>query len=151
MPSAEDDAPDESASPALPETWFPVIGVGASAGGLDALKRLLPNVRPDCGMAFVVVQHLSPDYRSLLSELLAASTSLPVTQVDQETAVEPNHIYVIPPNATLTIEQGRLELERPAHRNPVDDLLLSLARDQGERAAGVILSGTGSDGTIGLR
>ena len=72
-------------------------------------------------------------------------------QVDQETEVQPNHVYVIPPNATLTIQDGRLQLERPTHRNPIDDLLTSLARDQGERAAGVILSGTGSDGTIGLR
>jgi chemotaxis response regulator CheB len=89
MSPPEDEAPQESKAPALPENWHPIIGIGASAGGLDALKRLLPNVAPDSGMAFIVVQHLSPDYRSILSELLAASTRLPVLQVERETAVEP--------------------------------------------------------------
>jgi two-component system CheB/CheR fusion protein len=151
MASPEDEVPEETQVPELPENWCPIVGIGASAGGLDALKRLLPKVAPDSGMAFIIVQHLAPDYRSILSELLGASTRLPVMQVDEETALQPNHVYVIPPNATLTVQEGRLQLDRPAHRNPIDDLLTSLARDQGERAAGVILSGTGSDGTIGLR
>jgi two-component system CheB/CheR fusion protein len=152
MPSPEDEAPAKLGEEApAAETWCPIIGIGASAGGLDALKRLLPKVVPDCGMAFIIVQHLAPDYRSILSELLAPSSKLPVTQVEEDMAVEANHVYVIPPNAALTVQDGHLQLERPAHRNPIDELLASLARDQGERAAGVILSGTGSDGTIGLR
>jgi len=82
MPSPENEVPSQSAEPASAasmETWCPIVGIGASAGGLDALKRLLPNVAPDCAMAFIIVQHLAPDYRSILSELLAASSKLPVT------------------------------------------------------------------------
>src|SRR4051794_21796556 len=108
MPSPEDEAPEQAGSARIAETWFPIVGIGASAGGLDALKRLLPNVAANAGMAFIVVQHLSPDYRSILSELLGAATSLPVEQVDKEIAVEPNHVYVIPPNAALTVREVRI-------------------------------------------
>jgi two-component system CheB/CheR fusion protein len=133
----------------------PIIGIGASAGGIDALKRLFPGFPPECGMAFVVVLHLDPDHESALSEVLARGSALPVTPIENDTQVEPDHVYVIPPNAALTIQDGRLLLNKPAaprgQRNAIDEFLISLARDQGENAACVILSGTGSDGTLGLR
>jgi two-component system, chemotaxis family, CheB/CheR fusion protein len=141
--------------PPRARTICPIVGIGASAGGVAALRRLFPNVAPGCDMAFVVVQHLDPDHSSALAEVLARSTSLPVAQIEDDTAVAPNRIYVIPPNAVLTIRDGRLLLAPPAtprgQRNPIDEFFTSLARDQGENAACVILSGTGSDGTLGLR
>ncbi len=154
---------DETTTPAQPDELlparadlgFPIVGIGASAGGIDALRRLFPNVAPTSGMAFVVVLHLDPHHASVLPEVLARSTSLPVTQIEDDTAVEPDHVYVIPPNAALTIRDGHLLLARPAaprgQRNPIDEFFTSLARDQAENAACVILSGTGSDGTLGLR
>jgi len=157
------DEMDETTPPAEPaegrprqaELPCPIVGIGASAGGIDALRRLFPNVAPDSGMAFVVVQHLDPDHGSVLAEVLARSTSLPVAQIEDNVAVDPDHVYVIPPNAALTIRGGRLVLAPPAaprgQRNPIDEFFTSLAHDQGENAACVILSGTGSDGTLGLR
>ena len=133
----------------------PIVGIGASAGGIDALQRFFPAVEPDCGIAFVVVQHLDPNHRSILAEVLSRVSRIPVRQIENDTTVEPNAVYVIPPNATLTLEHRRLRLAKPAEprgqRNPIDGFLISLARDQAENAACVILSGTGSDGTIGLR
>jgi two-component system CheB/CheR fusion protein len=134
-----------------------IVGVGASAGGIDALKRMFTHVEPGCGMAFVVVLHLDPDHGSVLSEIVARSSPLPVKEIGDHTPVQTDHVYVIPPNATLTIEDGHLLLARPVvatsrgHRNTIDEFFTSLARDRGENAACVILSGTGSDGTIGLR
>src|SRR6187455_3446495 len=93
-----------------PARNFPVVGVGASAGGIDALKRMLPKLEAGCGMAFVVVQHLAPSHGSVLGELLARSSSLPVAQIETDTEVQPGHIYVIPPNTSLTIHDGRLRL-----------------------------------------
>ena len=133
----------------------PVVGIGASAGGIEALQRFFRAVPPDSGTAFVVVQHLAPDHPSTLAALLSRTTRLPVIQVDQDVAVAPDAVYVIRPNATLTLAKRRLHVGVPdeprGQRNPIDDFLLSLARDQGENAACVILSGTGSDGTVGLR
>ncbi len=147
------------AMPDDPETGTgascPIVGIGASAGGIDALRRLFPKVESGCGMAFIVVQHLDPHHASALAEILARCTSVPVTQIEDESMVEPDHVYVIPPNASLTIRNGRLLLASPSaprgHRNPIDELFISLAHDQAENAACVILSGTGSDGTLGLR
>ena len=133
----------------------PIIGVGASAGGIDALQRLFRLVPPDCGMAFVVVQHLDPEHKSLLPEVLGHASRLPVRSIEPDMPVEANTVYVIPPNAALAIEQGRLQLGAPTaargFRTPIDDFLTSLATDQGANAACVILSGSGSDGTQGLR
>jgi len=149
--------PAEPANQLLPraEAPCPIVGIGASAGGIDALRRLFRNIAPGCGMAFVVVQHLDPDHGSVLAEVLGRSTSLSVMQIEDNTAVEPDHVYVIPPNAALTIHDGRLLLALPAaprgQRNPVDEFFTSLARDQEENSACIILSGTGSDGTLGLR
>jgi two-component system, chemotaxis family, CheB/CheR fusion protein len=133
----------------------PIVGIGASAGGIDALGRLFPQVDPNTDLAFIVVMHLDPEHKSMLPAILARSTSLPVTQIRNETKVEPRHIYVIPPNSSLSIRDGRLllaPLNPPrGSRNVIDEFFTLLARDQGENAACVVLSGTGSDGTVGLR
>ncbi|MBV8397916.1 MAG: hypothetical protein JOZ17_04140, partial [Acetobacteraceae bacterium] len=151
--TASQDLPNEPR--AVPGTNCPVVGIGASAGGIDALRHLLPNVDPSCSFAFIVVLHLDPDHKSFLADVIGRSTSLPVVQIKDRMAVESGHIYVIPPNAGLNIHDGRLLLTPPTalrgQRNVIDEFFTSLARDQGEKAACVILSGTGSDGTIGLR
>jgi two-component system CheB/CheR fusion protein len=133
----------------------PVVGIGASAGGISALKILLPRLAPDSGLAYVIVQHLDPNHESVLSALLARTAPVPVTEVVDRTALQPDHVYVIPPNKTLTIVDDHLLLgpavEHIGYRAPIDAFFHSLALARGENAAGVILSGTGSDGTIGLR
>ncbi len=133
-----------------------VVGMGASAGGLEAFEQYFTHMPPDSGMAFVLVQHLAPDHTSLLPELLAKYSRMPVRQVKAETPVTPDHLYVIPPNTTLTIKGGILHVESPpveprGHRTPIDHFFRSLAADQGENAVCIILSGTGTDGTLGLQ
>lgn len=130
----------------------PVVGIGASAGGLEALEQLFAHVPPEPGVAFVVISHLAPHLPSLMPELLAKQTALPVSAAEDGTLVEPDHVYVIPPNAALTLEHGALRVEaRAARTNLIDTFLRSLAEDRGEGAIGVILSGTGSDGSLGLK
>src|SRR5438552_18081613 len=133
---------------------FPIVGVGASAGGLEAFTQLLRALGPGTGMAYVLVQHLDPSHESALTELLAKATEMPVRQVTDATPVEPNHVYVIPPNVDMIISQGILRLtartETRGYHMPIDRFLRSLAEDQGSNAIGVILSGTASDGTLGL-
>ena len=132
-----------------------VVGVGASAGGLEALQRFFSNMPTDLNAAFVVVQHLSPDFKSFMVELLSKHTRLPVCRAAHDVKVERNHVYLIPPKATLTIAQGRLQLgEQDSRRGlslPIDNFFRSLAEDQQHRAIAVVLSGTGSDGTAGVR
>ena len=134
---------------------FAVVGIGASAGGLEAFTRLLKALPGDTGMAFVLIQHLDPKHPSLLSEILSRASALPVTSAADDMAVEPNHVYVMPENADMEIDQGILRLARregdKGHHLPIDGFLKSLARDQRGRAIGVILSGTASDGVVGLR
>jgi two-component system CheB/CheR fusion protein len=134
---------------------FPIIGIGASAGGLEALESFITHVPPDCGMAFVIVQHLDPKRKDLLPELLQRMTVMKVTQIKDRTLVRPNCIFVIPPNKDLSILHGMLHLLDSAVtrglRMPIDYFFRSLAQDQQERSIGVILSGMGSDGTQGLR
>src|SRR5579862_4338248 len=133
---------------------FPIVGVGASAGGLVAYTELLLNLPLDTGMAFVLVQHLDPEHESALTDILARATALPVQEATNELEVEANRVYVIPPNTTLSIERGTLKLEtRKPARTPhhsIDLFFESLAQDAHERAIGVVLSGTASDGTLGL-
>jgi len=132
---------------------FPIVGVGASAGGLEAFTQLLKALGSGTEMAYVLVQHLDPSHESALPELLAKATEMPVRQVTDAKPVEPNHVYVIPPNVDLTISRGILRLTPRAekgHHMPIDRFLRSLAEDQGSNAIGVILSGTASDGTLGL-
>ncbi|HSD60369.1 MAG TPA: chemotaxis protein CheB, partial [Burkholderiales bacterium] len=138
-----------------PATVFPVVGFGASAGGLEALTQVFNHLPGDTGMAFVVIQHLDPTHRSMLRELLAKTTPMPVVEVKEGLEVAPNHVYVIPPNAHMAISEGRLRLlERGGGRGshmPIDAFFRSLADERGALAIGVILSGAASDGTLGLR
>ena len=134
---------------------FLTVGIGASAGGLEAFQTFFRQMDENSGMAFVLISHLAPDHDSLLSELLAKETQMTVLQVKEEVRLQPNQVYVIPPNATLTVDGGILRLSTPAqargHRAPINIFFRSLAEDQGENAVCVILSGTGSDGTIGMK
>ena len=134
---------------------FPMVGIGASAGGLEALEALFKAMPADTGCAFVVVVHLDPTHVSLLPELLQKHTKLFVEQVKDGTPVQPNHIYVIPPNKALTILHGTLhllDLVQPRGANlPIDSFFRSLAADQQRHAVCIILSGTGTDGTLGLK
>ncbi len=132
-----------------------IVGLGASAGGLEPLGQFLGNVPPVSGLAYVVVQHMDPTHKAMLSELLQRSTSMPVHEVTQLQHVDPDTVYVIPPNAELTLTSGVLRLAEPSQprgmRLPIDVLFSSLARELGDRAIGVVLSGMGSDGTLGLQ
>ena len=134
---------------------FPIVGIGASAGGLEALKLFLSHVPVNSGMAFVIVQHLDPKRKGMLVEILQRNTPMPVEQVKDRTRVKPNCVYVIPPNKEMSILHGILHLLEPvsAHglRLPINYFFHSLAEDQNERSIGVILSGMGSDGSLGLR
>jgi two-component system CheB/CheR fusion protein len=118
-------------------TDFPVVGVGASAGGLEAFRNLLKALPTDTGMAFVLVQHMDPAHESLLNQLLSKATAMPVSQVAGRTPLEPNRVYVIPPNRDLTIDRGVLGLTdlRSGHM-PIDKFFSALASDQVRRAAG---------------
>jgi two-component system, chemotaxis family, CheB/CheR fusion protein len=142
-------------SQAQPGPSFPIVGLGASAGGLEAFEQFFGQVPKECGIGFVVVQHLDPTHKGILVELLQRSTAVPVIQIKDGMRVEANHVYVIPPNKDLSILHGVLHLLEPAAarglRLPIDFFFRSLAADQRERAVGVILSGMGSDGTLGLR
>jgi two-component system, chemotaxis family, CheB/CheR fusion protein len=131
-----------------------IVGVGASAGGLEAITELLSHLPDDTGMAFVVIQHLDPKHESHLAELLAKESKMPVSEVKGETHIEANHVYVISPRCNLGISDGVLHTSprAPSGRNmPVDAFLRDLAADCGRRALGVILSGSASDGTQGLQ
>ena len=134
---------------------FLVVAIGASAGGLEALEDFFGHMPADAGMGFVVIQHLAPDHKSVLAQLLARYTEMPVEQVQNDTEVVPDRVYVIPPNNTLTINGGVLGLEPPseprAQRTPIDSFFSSLAHDRGENAVCIMLSGTGTDGTRGLK
>jgi len=140
---------------APPGRAFPVIGIGASAGGLEALERFLSQVPKSSGLAFVIVQHLDPTRQGIMPELLQRTTSMKVIQVRDRTLVQPDCVYVIPPNKDMSILHGVLHLLEPVSprglRLPVDFFLRSLAQDRQEHSIGVILSGMGSDGTLGLR
>jgi two-component system CheB/CheR fusion protein len=150
------DARAASAASAAPvRERFPVIGLGASAGGLEAFEQFFRAMPADSGMGFVVVQHLDPSHASILSEILQRSTGMPVVEAEDEMVVAPNRVHVIPPNRDMAIFHGMLRLSVPTEprgqRMPIDAFLRSLAEDQGEDAVGIVLSGTGTDGTLGLR
>ena len=140
---------------ANPPPLFAIVGIGASAGGLESISVLLRNLRTDTGMAFVIVQHLGPHLQSSLPILLEKTTAMPVVEVRDHLPVEPNHVYVLTPNYDVILEKRRLRLlRRPKSERlhlPIDHFLQSLATEEQDRAIGVVLSGTGSDGTLGLR
>ena len=131
---------------------FPIAGIGASAGGLDAIKKLLESLPQDTGLAFVIVQHLATNQESMLPEILARSTQMPVNKIEGGMVIEPNQVYVIPAGKIITIENGHLKLQpKGISLKPIDEFLCSLALERKTHAIGIILSGTGSDGTEGLK
>ena len=134
---------------------FPIVGIGASAGGLEALEQFFSNMPDDSGMAFVVIQHLDPNHVSIMPELLQRITSMKVFQATDRLKVKANCVYVIPPNKSLSLLNGALHLFDPIEtrglRLPVDFFFRSLANDQQQRSIGIILSGMGSDGSMGLK
>jgi len=137
--------------PSLP---FPVVGIGASAGGIEATSQLLKSLTPNPGLSFLVVLHLQPDHASCLAEILAKTTPLKVSEATSGTRVQVDHAYIIPPNCVMTIHDGSIVLERRPMRGPhmpIDHLFRSLAETQYRRAIGVILSGGGTDGTLGFQ
>ena len=131
------------------------MGLGASAGGLEAFKQFFTHMPGDSGMAFVLVSHLDPDHASMMTELLRRFTPMPVAEAGDGMRVMANRVYVIPPNRYLSMDRGALRLSTPPEprglRLPIDAFFRSLAEDQGDRAVCVILSGNGTDGTLGLR
>lgn len=133
---------------------FPIVGIGGSAGGLEAFTQLLERLPADTGMAFVFIQHLYPDHESALPQILGRATTMPVNEATPGVVVRPNEVYVIPPNATMSLSRGRLELKpREAPRMPhhsIDFFFQSLAQEQHEGAIGVVVSGNATDGTNGL-
>jgi two-component system, chemotaxis family, CheB/CheR fusion protein len=132
---------------------FPIVGIGASAGGLEAFKELLTSLPEKAGMAYVLVPHLDPAHHSVLAEILSRCTKIPIAEVLEGMRAEKDHIYVIPPNKALGIAGGKFTLfEREASHSPhlpIDYFLTALADDRGDQAVGIILSGTASDGTQG--
>jgi two-component system CheB/CheR fusion protein len=136
-------------------TDFPIVGIGASAGGVEALEAFFAAMPAENGMAFVVVMHLDPTHASWLADIIGRRTSMPVTAAREGEAVQPGQVYVLPPGAIVSISQGRLHLRergaRAAERAPVDIFFNSLAEDCGENAVGIVLSGSGSDGTLGIK
>lgn len=152
-------ARDSSVVPVQPrpnfKNFFPVVGVGASAGGLEAFSAFLTNLPQNTGMAFILVQHLDPSHGSALEEILSRKTKIPVHDVTDGVRVEPNHVYIMPANTDMILQDGALRLSprtvsRGQHR-PIDHFLRSLAEDCGDRSISVILSGTASDGTAGCK
>jgi chemotaxis methyl-accepting protein methylase len=147
--------PEKEPTSSQQDPPFPIAGIGASAGGLEALEQFLGHVPEGSGMAFVIVQHLDPTHKGIMPELLQRATSMEVFQVRDRMRVRPECVYVIPPNKDMSILHGVLHLFEPTAprglRLPIDLFLRSLAEDRQERSIGVILSGMGSDGTMGLR
>jgi len=137
------------------DEMLPIVGIGASAGGLNALKKFFDNVPRDSGLAWVVVVHLSPEHKSMLAELLQPHVNMPVIQVSKTMKLEPDKVYVIPPNANLNTIDTHLRLsaleDKRNERAPIDHFFVTLAKVHDGKAIGVILTGTGSDGTIGLK
>lgn len=134
-----------------------IVGIGASAGGLQAIEELVQRLAADTGVAFVIIQHLSPDYKSMMAELLGKFTSMPILKIEDGMTVQANHIYIIPPRKNIRIFHGKLLSTDQTARDqgqlnlPIDIFFESLAEDQKEKAIGVVLSGTGSDGTRGIK
>lgn len=155
MAIGDDTGSGEQVPPSSPAGDFPVVAIGASAGGLDALRRFFEAAPPESGMAFIVVQHLDPTHPSMLVELLAKYTAMTVQHAVDGMPIERDCVYVIPPGAYLSVRDGAVRLSEPHERHgarlPFDFLLHSLAEEFGDRAICVVLSGTGADGSLGLK
>ena len=147
-------AAENPMSMARPEERPFIIGIGASAGGLEALSQLFPNLPKNLGLTYVVVQHLSPTYRSMMAQLLGRETTMPVKDIEDGAIPEPNTVYITPPNRNVTLNGGRFRLVEPAKESlpkpSVNLFFASLAEEAGESTIGIILSGTGSDGASGI-
>jgi two-component system CheB/CheR fusion protein len=134
---------------------YPIVAIGASAGGLEAITQLLKNLSPDTGMAYVYIQHLDPNHKSMLSSILAKATKMKVVQAEHMVAIEANHVFIIPPDKNMLIVDGVIQLNerepRPAINMPIDQFFVSLAEKQKEGSIGIVLSGTANDGTVGLK
>ena len=147
--------PNGRALPKRTSIDFPVVALGASAGGLDAFKKFFDALPANSGMAFVLIQHLDPTHESMMVDLLAGHTPMKVLQATDGMQLERDHVYLIPPGAYLAISDGTLRLSKPLERHgarmPFDFFLRSLAEECGERAICAILSGTGTDGSLGLK
>src|ERR1051326_7409370 len=141
--------------PTTADERFPIVGMGASAGGIEALQAFFERMPPDSGMGFVVVQHLASKRDSMLAEILSHRTQMPVQEAAEGMPVRPDHVYVIPPDALLSIRAGVLHLapipDTSGIRMSIDRFFASLAEDQGDNAVCIVLSGSGTDGTLGLR
>lgn len=136
------------------QSSFPTVAIGASAGGLEAITELLKNLPSDTGMAFIYVQHLSPDHKSLLTPILSKATSMKVQEIDHMDKIKPDNLFVIPYNKGIEVTDGHIKLVPRAERsspNSIDNLFTSLAEAQKERVIGIILSGSASDGTLGMK
>ncbi|MFP4448872.1 MAG: chemotaxis protein CheB [Bacteroidales bacterium] len=151
----ENTVPNKNNKQTQPKTGCPIVGIGASAGGLEALEPFFANVPEDSGLAYVVIQHLDPNHVAMLPELLQRSTEMKVFQATDQMQVKPNHVYVIPPNKSMSVLNGCLYLFEPFEvrglKLPIDYFFRSLADDQNENSIAVILSGMGSDGSSGLK
>ncbi|RPI91131.1 MAG: chemotaxis protein CheR, partial [Spirochaetales bacterium] len=151
------DSPSDNESIRPPVSRFPIVGIGASAGGLAAFEAFFSGMpaNTEPGMAFVLVQHLAPDHKSILADLIRKYTSMQVFEVEDGMTVRPNCAYIIPPGHDMAFLNGTLQLLEPSaprgQRLPIDFFFRSLALDQQERSIGIVLSGTGSDGTLGVR
>lgn len=139
----------------VPKEDFPVVGIGASAGGLAAFEAFFSTMPDNPGIAFVLIQHLDPNHKSIPSAMIRRFTNMPVYEVEDKIAVKPNCVYVIPPNNDMVYRESALHLlesaEPHSRRMPIDSFFCSLAKEKREQAIGVVLSGTGSDGTLGIR
>jgi two-component system, chemotaxis family, CheB/CheR fusion protein len=155
MPKSRKNEPDDEPSRVEGKKDFLVVGIGASAGGIQALRDFFAHVPSDSGMAYVVILHLSPDHDSQLAEVLQSTAPIPVTQVEKRVAVEPNHVYVIPPNKNLEIKNAHIDvanmMSSQVRRAPVDIFFRTLAESHGPRAVSVVLSGTGANGSMGMK
>src|SRR5665647_1374977 len=153
-PNSKETAKGKATAP-VENTDFPIVGIGASAGGLEALEQFFENMPKDCGMAFVIIQHLDPTRIGIMPELLQRITPMKVVQVVDRIKVKPNCVYVIPPNKSMSMLNGALYLFEPVEthglRLPIDVFFRSLADDRQEKSIGIILSGMGSDGSLGMK
>ena len=154
---SSDSVPDARIQPEkdTPSTRFPIVGLGASAGGVEAFEQFFRACPANSGMAFVLIPHLDPCHQSLLTEIIQRITPMPVCEAADKECVQANHVYIIPPNREMAMVNGMLQLFEPSqprgHRMPIDAFMRSLADDQMDEAIGIILSGTATDGTLGLR
>src|SRR5215472_1559174 len=155
MTDADADSASQDSQPQGSQEHFLIVGLGASAGGIQALKEFFTRVAKDSDMAYVVILHMSPEHESKLAEILQVTSAIPVTQVRERVRIEPNQVYVIPPNRSLEMKDGHVApaemIGLEERRSPVDTFFRTLAETNEHRAVSVVLSGTGANGSMGLK